>query len=113
MTRRLRRKETRLIFYEMATPLRDDTASYEEDKNIREKIKEYAKEQYIPQHPKERYMNFIRKNLAAFSIEEVPPKSKGMPYVYRMFCIEAQYVMGNCLEECIDIAIAKIKNKHH
>lgn len=96
--------------WNLTTELQKASNTYAEDKSIREKIKQYAKLNYIQDHPKDRYINFIRKNLAAFSIEEIPPKSEGSFYVYRMFCAEAHAVFGNSLEECIDIAIEKKKN---
>lgn len=110
--KRLLRKDYKLHIWNMSKPLRMGNVSYAEDKNIRTEIEKYARLNYSRLYPKERYLNFIKKNLDTFSIERVLPQQQNVAYVYKMFCIDSQYVYGNCLEECIDIAIEKIKNTH-
>lgn len=79
--------------------------SYDDEVKLKNSLKVHAKNNYPPKYPKDRYFNFIKRNMGSFEIQELYPKSQNSPFVYSLFTTVTQKVYGNCLEECLDKAI--------
>lgn len=77
---------------------------FEHGKTLREQLKEIAAETYVPKHSPADYFKFLNLNAASFS--ENHPQSSNHPYVWTMFTVASQHVMGDCIEECLDKALS-------
>jgi len=80
-----------------------DFVEYDTGKDIRNKIHEFAKENYNPVHSS-KYFEFMNDNECSFDVNHA--QSENHPYYFTLFTVKSQHVMGDCIEECLDKAIS-------
>ena len=78
---------------------------YEEGEAIRAKLATYAKKNYVPKHGASDYLRYQNQHECDF--EKIHPQDENYPYVWTMFSVPSQHVRGDCIEECLDQALAK------
>jgi hypothetical protein len=78
--------------------------SYEDGQKLRQQLEEHSRNTYIPRHP-DKYLQFMNKYECCF--KRNPAQSQNHPYVWTMFSVPSQHVMGDCTEECLDKAMIK------
>lgn len=79
--------------------------SVQEGIKSKAKRKANAQENYHPQHTDTGYIKFIELQ-QVFSINEVHGQNENHPEVYVLFTVGSQHVFGDCIQECLDKAIA-------
>ena len=76
----------------------------EEGVKLRTMLKEYAERTYKPKY-EILYLKYMNEYECSFDRNSA--QSQNSPYVWTMFSIPSQHVMGDCIEECLDLAIEK------
>ena len=76
--------------------------SYDDGEKVRAELHRIARAEYKPKHP-DKYMEFMNGNACSFDVNH--PQSINFPYYFTMFSCKSQHVRGDCVEECLDIAI--------
>lgn len=77
--------------------------SYSHGKKLRKRLKLIASLEYESLHTNKEYMTFLNENPCTFTMNGYQNTSH--PYYWKMFCVESQHVMGDCIEECLDKAM--------
>lgn len=80
--------------------------SYAEGESLREELEIMAKKDYKPKHHADFYLSFMNDHECSFKRNH--PQGQNFPYVWTMFSVISQHVMGDCIQECLDNAIDKI-----
>lgn len=88
--------------YDIRTEL-ESFVEYNRGILLRKELEKIAKESYVPKHKSEEYLIFMNNNECSF--DKNHPQSKNHPYVWTMFSVVSQHVMGDCIEECFDKAM--------
>lgn len=81
--------------------------SKETGTRLRQELARIAKEAYVPQHSPQAYLEFLNRHAGHF--ERMGPQASNFPYVWGFFSVVSQHVYGDCIEECLDQAIAREK----
>ena len=61
---------------------------------------------YVPKHAPSVYFGYMNRHACSFGRNH--PQSQNHPYVWTMFSVPSQHVMGDCIEECLDNVLAKV-----
>lgn len=73
---------------------------------LRKELNRLALRHYIPQHTPQQYLSFLNRHMCDF--EELSNQSQ-TPYYMSVFCVASQRVPGDCVEECLDRAMERIR----
>lgn len=82
-----------------------DFVSADKGETLREELALIASVNYIPAYDCDSYMRYMNKHECSFNKNH--PQSTNHPYVWTMFSVPSQHIMGDCIEECLDKAIFK------
>ncbi len=77
---------------------------YDEGVAIRKVLHEYAKKNYMPKHSYAEYFIFMNNHECSFDVCHA--QSSNHPWYFGLFTVKSQHVYGDCVEECLDNAIA-------
>ena len=89
--------------------LREHFIPYKEGGELRAQLKAHAEATYVKQHTADEYMHFINENECDFKVQH--NQAANFPYYWRMFSVRSQHVSGDCIEECLDNAMAYIAQR--
>jgi len=92
----------------MIEELRDKLREFipaEEGAAIRSMLESYAAKNYVPKHAPSVYLNYMNGHTCSF--DRNGSQCVNHPYVWTMFSVPSQHVMGDCIEECFDKALFK------
>jgi hypothetical protein len=81
--------------------------NYDEGRKLRLKLKEHAKAYYVSNHTSSQYVDFMNEHECTFSVNG--NQSTNHPYYWSLFTVASQHVMGDCVEECFDVAMKCIE----
>jgi hypothetical protein len=82
----------------------DNRIDYHEAERIRKQLHQHALQNYEPKHDAKTYFDFMNENECSFDINS--PGDTNDPYYFCLFTEVSQHVSGDCVEECLDKAIA-------
>lgn len=83
---------------------------YEEGAILRKQLGFLAKKNYVPQHTNDEYMSWLCSS-AHVTFNKVHAQDMNFPFVWRLFHESCQHVYGDCLQECLDKAMAATEEK--
>lgn len=87
---------------EIRAKLREFVSS-EEGQALRLRLENIARKHYVHNNYVEDYLKYMNDNPCSF--ERNHAQASNFPYVWTMFSVPSQHVMGDCIEECLDKAI--------
>lgn len=83
---------------------------HEKGNKLRNELHTIAMNTYQPRNSSNMYLDFMNNNECSFSVNG--SQSINHPYYFTMFSIVSQHVMGDCIEECLDKALAIRDSKY-
>lgn len=81
--------------------------AYSKGEKLRQELLKLAKQHYKPKHTPVQYAEFISRNARCFEIRECGMQSQNEPKVFCLFTTRSQHVIGNTLQECLDLVMSK------
>lgn len=71
---------------------------------LRNQLEKAAQRTYVRQNSAQAYVNFLSRHPC--DLKRVHGQSTNFPFVWGLFTVVSQHVYGDCVEECMDKAIA-------
>lgn len=87
--------------------LREEFRPYVESLRKRRRLHEIGLERYVPRRSAEEYLAFLNRHPAM--IMKLHAQDTRNPTYFTLFTEASQYVYGDTVEECIDIALDRIE----
>lgn len=88
----------------MRHALQDHRTTSAKANEIRDALRENADAHYERQHSAQEYLEFLKRNDTTYS--KIQGHDINAPFGWRFFSVVSQHVYGDCLEECLDKAMA-------